>query len=174
MSRIGIVMEEESGQKIVEVMIEKLGIVSKPKIVQSNGKGNLIKGRWKKFVYGRLGDCSKKIILVDYDTDPEFEKTLSVDVTDNDVMIHFVKESIESWILGCFGVKNPDNLSDPVSEIKKILRRKHGAKRKYIKTVDGPKIAKRNELKHFRASKSFKKFEEILIKPCSPSATSNH
>ncbi len=167
MNRIGIVIEGESDQKIIKVMVKKLGISPEPKIVQSNDKGNLLKGGWKGFVYGRIGDdCSKKIILVDYDTDDalncDFRKKLENEVTDEKVIIHFAKRAIESWLLGCFDEKNPDNLPDPMEEIKKIFRGKYGAKRRYNKTADGKQIAEKNELKHFKASESFRKFEEIL------------
>ncbi|RLI86831.1 MAG: hypothetical protein DRO76_03300 [Candidatus Altiarchaeales archaeon] len=156
---IGIVMEEPSGKEIMDVIKEKLEI--KAKIVHTRGKYRLLK-KWRFLAYNRLENCEKKIVLVDYDNDQDFKSRLEGEVNDEDIMLHFAKQTIESWLLGCYNVTNPDNLDNPFKEIKRRFKQEYGAKIKYNKRVDGPKIAKRNDLEHFRKSQSFTEFESKI------------
>ncbi|ODS36435.1 hypothetical protein BEH94_01330 [Candidatus Altiarchaeales archaeon WOR_SM1_SCG] len=181
MTEIGIVVEGESDKKIVSEILRKLDIKAHIFLPLRNrgGKSNMYE-YLRKIVFGKLRNYRKRIVLVDYDDSKKWENKFDSkirdlkkkpDVKNKKIILHFAKQEIEAWLLGCYPgdilkdvkTRDPDEVIKPHILIENFEKKKRKNKNfHYNKTVDGPKIAKRNELKHFRTSKSFRKFEEIL------------
>ncbi len=181
MNKFGIAVEGESDRKILKEIFEKLNINIEDDDIKlptahSGGKDQLYKNMQKlvsKFSYRYK--CI--IFLVDYDNSEDWAekfKTRKDEIQRQNpqmkIYLHFAKQEIESWLLGCYDdslkeAKNeePDNVSDPVKLLEKCIKKKEKNNEfKYNKSVDGQKIAGKNELKHFEHSKSFKEFRKIL------------
>lgn len=76
--------------------------------------------------------------------------------------IIIVKRNVESWILAGLSVNNPEEISDPEEELKKIMQKKG---RHYIKSPEVYKRLAKEEVDIKKAtlkSEAFKKFVEIL------------
>jgi len=182
MTDIGIAVEGESDKKIVSEILRKLDtdayIVLPPRPRNKNG----IYAHLEKIIFGKLRGYRKIIILVDYDNSKKWENKFKSktdglkkkpDAKNKKIILHFATQNIEAWLLGCYPNilkdirnRNPDEVIDPVSWIETAERKKRKDKNfRYNKTAEGKRIAERNELMHFRNSKSFKEFE-LKIKDC--------
>jgi len=180
MSKICIAVEGESDIKILKEISKKLNINADDFNIilppaHSGGKSALYK-TMKKIV--QLHNHETIIFLVDYDnSEKEAEKFKKKKdeiqkVYNKKIYLHFSKQEIESWLLGCYEDedalkeaknRNPDDIKDPKALIEKCEKsRRKDDKFKYRPIIDGPKIASTNKLSHFELSQSFKEFYKIL------------
>ncbi len=180
MNELGIAVEGKNDEKIVSEILKKLNInahiVLPPR---GGGKSNMF-NNLEKIVFGKLRDSKKRVILVDYDDSEKWENKFKSKTNDlnnkpcaknKKIILHFAKQEIEAWILGCYPKdilkdvknRNTDEVIKPHILIENFEKKKRNDKNfRYNKTVDGKRIATRNELKHFRISKSFREFQKIL------------
>jgi len=182
MNDIGISVEGESDKKVLEEIIGKLGLDAYVDVIllpRAGGKTEQLK-HLEKIIFGKLRNYRKVIILVDYDDSKEWENKFKSKTGDlknkpgaknKEIILHFARQKIEAWLLGCYpkdilkdvASEDTDEVIDPVSLIENFEKKERNDKDfRYIKTADGKRIAERNELKHFRDSKSFREFEKIL------------
>ena len=180
MNEIGIAVEGESDKEILSEILKKLNIpadfILPP---HSGGKTNMY-GSLGKIVLGKMRDYKKRIVLVDYDNSKIWETKFKSKINElnnkpgtrgREIILHFARQEIESWLLGCYpkdvlkDVKTgePDDVTKPYILIENFEKKKRNDKHfSYNKTADGKQISQRNELEHFRCSKSFRNFEGIL------------
>ncbi len=168
---IGVIVEGTSDEEIVDTICKKIN--KRIKTVSMGGSQIRNESTVKKKIRGlKKEGCKKVIILEDSDEKTGEQKREEIKrelrIEENDIEICVAVCEIESWLLGCFDeyrYKSIDIVPNPIEEIEKLKRKKHGARFNYNKIVDGMKIAKGNDLEHFRKSQSFIEFES-KIKDC--------
>ncbi len=162
-----VLVEGVTDKAVVECVARELGVEVDVKIL----RGNRPVKAWRLAnALTRVRKYGKVVVLKDTHRLGEERATELLTKALNGVRHErkyavLVKESIESWLLAALGVRNPENLSDPVGKLSDLLLRARG-----VRYVKSPSIVKsvmtRADLrKAVENSETLKRFTNVLRDP---------
>ncbi len=155
---IGIIFEGSDDVAFLEEIKKKLGEEWKNRIKVSDIRGKILNAADVDKRANMLKNeycCEKIIALVDTDSSKEEKEKLvkknpAAVLKKHNIEVAYANICIESWILGCFDIKNPENFRSSQEANKEVQKRENK------KTLT--QIIKHNEMAHFKKSKSFREF----------------
>jgi len=158
-----IVVEGFTDKPVIEEIARKVGVEVEILVMRGNNPDKAVR-----LVNSKLGieEYSKVIILKDEHRLPrkiinDFINKIKTRIQHERKYPMIVRKSIESWILACMGITNPENIDDPEEYLDHILRRQG---KRYIKS---PGIVRRlvkhiNPQEAAQHSNTLKQFIETL------------